>query len=116
EVAYAPPTNELGESIAEIWRGLLNVQQIGINDNFFDIGGHSLFAVQAHRQIQQITEKKLSITDIFRFPTIRSLVAHLSQDSNGKGNGSQTAVKQSADRAASRREKMAQRRKRRQQG
>ncbi|MCP4417734.1 MAG: LLM class flavin-dependent oxidoreductase, partial [Chloroflexi bacterium] len=82
EVAYAPPTNELGESIAEIWRGLLNVQQIGINDNFFDIGGHSLFAVQAHRQIQQITEKKLSITDIFRFPTIRSLVAHLSQDSN----------------------------------
>lgn len=110
QTVYVPPSNELEEQIATIWQELLNVPQVGLNDNFFDLGGHSLLTVQAHRQLKEVVDKELSITDMFRFPTIRALVDYLNLD----GNGSQTAVAQSKDRAANRREKLAQRRNRRQ--
>jgi acyl carrier protein len=108
QTVYVAPTNDLEQKIAEIWQQLLNVPQVGLNDNFFDLGGHSLLTVQAHRQLKEVVEKEISITDMFRFPTIRSLADYLNEE-NGS-NGTQTAVEQSVDRAASRREAMAQRR------
>ena len=113
QTVYVAPSNDLEQKIAEIWQQLLNVPQVGLNDNFFDLGGHSLLTVQAHRQLKEVVEKEISITDMFRFPTIRALADYLNEDANGT-NGMQKAVEQSADRAASRREKMAQRRQRRQ--
>ena len=112
QTAYVAPTNDLEQQIAEIWQQLLNVPQVGLNDNFFDLGGHSLLTVQAHRQLKEVVEKDISITDMFRFPTIRTLADYLNEDSGT--NGTPTAVEQSADRAASRREAMRQRRNRRQ--
>ena len=112
QTVYVAPTNDLEQKIAEIWQKLLNVPQVGLNDNFFDLGGHSLLTVQAHRELKAVVEKEISITDMFRFPTIRTLADYLNEDANG--NGTQTAVEQSVDRAASRREAMAQRRQRRQ--
>ncbi|MCU0900402.1 MAG: phosphopantetheine-binding protein [Cypionkella sp.] len=51
---------------------------MGARDNFFALGGHSLLAVQAHREIREaLGATKLSITDIFRFPTLSALAAHL---------------------------------------
>ena len=112
QTEYVAPTNDLEQEIAKIWQQLLNVSQVGLNDNFFDLGGHSLLTVQAHRQLKDVVEKEISITDMFRFPTIRTLADYLNEDANG--NGAPTAVEQSVDRAASRREAMMQRRKRRQ--
>jgi acyl carrier protein len=108
QTVYVAPGNDLEQKIAEIWQQLLNVPQVGLNDNFFDLGGHSLLTVQAHRQLKEVVEKEISITDMFRFPTIRALADYLNED-NGS-NGTQTAVAQSVDRAASRREAMMQRR------
>ena len=112
QTVYVAPTNDLEQKIAEIWQRLLNVPQVGLNDNFFDLGGHSLLTVQAHRQLKEVVEKEISITDMFRFPTIRTLADYLNEDVNG--NGTPTAVEQSVDRAANRREAMMQRRQRRQ--
>ena len=65
-------------TIAEIWAGLLGVSDIRGEDNFFDLGGHSLLAVQAHRDIKAaLGSSKLSITDIFRFPTLGALAGHI---------------------------------------
>jgi natural product biosynthesis luciferase-like monooxygenase protein len=76
-VAAVPgPGTEAG--IAAIWASILGVGDIRSNDNFFDLGGHSLLAVQAHRAIREkLNLPKLSITDIFRFPTLGALAAHL---------------------------------------
>ncbi|MFV1496560.1 MupA/Atu3671 family FMN-dependent luciferase-like monooxygenase [Phaeobacter sp. JH20_02] len=64
--------------IAEIWAGILGVSGIGAEDNFFTLGGHSLLAVQAHRDIRGALDvPKLSITDIFRFPTLSGLASHI---------------------------------------
>ena len=80
--ADAPvPSGNVEEQIAAVWRGVLGVSQITPNDNFFSLGGHSLLAVQVHRELKAIFgPAKLSITDIFRFPTLGALSRHLAPD------------------------------------
>ena len=73
--ALAPGQAE--PAIARIWARILGVETVRGSDNFFDLGGHSLLAVQAHREIrQQLGLAALTITDIFRFPTLAALAAH----------------------------------------
>jgi natural product biosynthesis luciferase-like monooxygenase protein len=107
---YAPPQNDIEHTIARIWQDVLNVSAVSINDNFFDIGGHSLLAVKAHRLITEALNRPISITDLFRFPTIRSLSSFLSQDTNPG------TVDKGVSRAENRRLLMKQRLERRQRG
>ena len=106
-----PPSNELEKAIAEIWQDLLQVYQIGVDDNFFELGGHSLLIVQAHRRLSAIVDRDLSITDMFRYPTIGALTAYLGQ---GAEDGDEISAWQPLDRAQARRKAMMQRRQRRQ--
>ncbi|HEY8430296.1 MAG TPA: phosphopantetheine-binding protein, partial [Sandaracinaceae bacterium] len=71
------PAGGLEQTIAGIWKRILGLPAVGLRDNFFELGGHSLLAVQAHREIKEATGKPLTVTDIFRFPTIAALAAHL---------------------------------------
>ncbi|KIN61601.1 Non-ribosomal peptide synthetase [Sulfitobacter noctilucae] len=65
-------------AIAQVWSGLLGLTDIRGEDNFFALGGHSLLAVQAHRDIKAaLGTDSLSITDIFRFPTLEGLAGHI---------------------------------------
>ena len=76
--ATAAPTTGSAAAIAQIWSGLLGVGGIQGADNFFALGGHSLLAVQAHRDIKAVLGlSSLSITDIFRFPTLSALSSHV---------------------------------------
>ena len=50
---------------------------MGVHDNFFDLGGHSLKLVQVQRRLQERTGRELSIIDLFRYPTITALAEHL---------------------------------------
>jgi len=72
-----PPDGNLERMIAEVWAKVLQVDAIGADDNFFDLGGHSLLVVQAHRELRDTHGQKLTLTDLYRFPTIRGLAAHL---------------------------------------
>ncbi len=94
------PAGEVEEKVAAVWKRILGLTQVSSHDNFFELGGHSLLAVQAHREIKEATRKELTVTDIFRFPTIAALSAHL----EGDGGGTSSSLKDSADRAAARRQ------------
>lgn len=59
--------------IAGVWRAVLNVPHVGLDDNFFDIGGNSLLMVQAYVMLREATGTSLSVLDLFRYPTIRLL-------------------------------------------
>lgn len=85
EPAWGTSQSPVAREIAAIWSRILGVGTIRAQDNFFNIGGHSLLAVQAHREIREtLGLDKLSITDIFRFPTLAALAAHISgQSTNG---------------------------------
>ena len=76
--AAVPLSAGVQGEIAGIWSRILGVQSISAQDNFFALGGHSLLAVQAHRDIRAaLGIATLSITDIFRFPTLAGLASHI---------------------------------------
>jgi len=111
KIPYAPPKSELEQAIANIWQEVLNVSKIGLNDNFFDLGGHSLLIVRALNLLLEKVDAKPSITDMFRFPTIQTLAEYLRKDS---GDGAEPSMQKSAVRAKARREAIVRRRKSRQ--
>ncbi|WP_374641582.1 MupA/Atu3671 family FMN-dependent luciferase-like monooxygenase [Tabrizicola sp.] len=76
--AETPPADDLEAEIAAVWSRVLGLPSVGRSDNFFSLGGHSLLAVQAHRELRaRLKAEKLAITDIFRFPVLSALAAHL---------------------------------------
>ncbi len=72
---------EIEAKIAAIWSDVLARSDVGLDENFFDLGGHSLLAVRAHRDLKEQLGTPLQITDLFRFPTVRALAAHLGRQS-----------------------------------
>lgn len=68
---------QLETTIAAIWQDILGLPQVGTSDNFFDLGGHSLLVVQVQRRLREACGREVSITDMFRLPTIKALAAHL---------------------------------------
>jgi amino acid adenylation domain-containing protein len=84
EVAYVPPQNEVECSLAAIWQEVLHVEKVGVNDNFFDLGGHSLLMVQVNNKLGTVFNRNLSIVEMFQNPTIKSLAQYLSQKSESK--------------------------------
>jgi natural product biosynthesis luciferase-like monooxygenase protein len=109
--AIAAPEGSSIKQISEIWSRILGVSNIGERDNFFELGGHSLLAIQAHREIRTaLSVPKLSITDVFRFPTLAALAAQV----DAKTGGSETvenadAAPVVAERAAARSDAMSRR-------
>jgi len=70
------PRTEAEQLIAEVWSKLLRVERIGLQDNFFDLGGHSLLVAAAAAEIRQRTGLRLAINR-FVFETLEQLAASL---------------------------------------
>ncbi|MBD2592895.1 amino acid adenylation domain-containing protein [Nostoc spongiaeforme FACHB-130] len=81
---YVAPRNEIEKAIAAIWQEVLQTKTVGMNDNFFDLGGHSLLALKVQSKLQQIIQKNILVTDLFKYPNISSLAQYLSQDTSQK--------------------------------
>ncbi len=74
--ASLPPSNDAEALVSGIWTAELG-RPVGRNDNFFELGGHSLLAVKIFRRLSVATGASLALTDIFRYPTVRSFAARL---------------------------------------
>lgn len=70
---------EAEKIIAGIWKKVLNLNQVGIHDNFFDLGGHSMTMTRLHRNLKPLFKKELSIIDLLQYPTIHSLAVFLGE-------------------------------------
>ncbi|HEX8352729.1 MAG TPA: phosphopantetheine-binding protein, partial [Pyrinomonadaceae bacterium] len=80
---YAAPRNEVEEQIASIWQSVLRVEKVSINDNFFDLGGHSLLMVQVHGEVQKKLQVELGMVEMFRHPTVSALAERLVNGGTG---------------------------------
>jgi amino acid adenylation domain-containing protein len=80
---FAGPSNELEKKISAIWRDVLHLDQFGMDDNFFDIGGNSLRSVRVQNQLMRSLDLKIEIVDLFKFPTVRALAHHLNSNTDG---------------------------------
>ena len=107
EREYLAPAGELEETIAAVWQEVLHLESVGVGDNFFDLGGHSLLVVQVHRALRSQIDQPLSLTDLYRFPTVGSLAAFLSS-----GGGADKTVQDSQARGQKRRDSRLQNRRR----
>ncbi len=104
KVVYVAPQNDHQASIVALWQKLLGRDQVGIDDNFFDIGGHSLLVVRMHRQLEQLLERSVPLTDMYRFTTIRALSGYLASggDDGGGRRGNERAQRRLAARRQAR--------------
>ena len=79
EPEYVAPQTDAERIIANIWQEVLHLKKVGMDDNFFDLGGHSLLMVQVHSKLRQAFEKKISMVEMFQYPTIASVAKHLNR-------------------------------------
>jgi len=77
--AYIAPRTALERTIAGIWRELLHIEQAGLQDNFFDLGGHSLLVVKAQSKLRDALGIDLPVVKLFQYPTVSALAGFLSQ-------------------------------------
>jgi amino acid adenylation domain-containing protein len=87
------PDTDLEAKIASIWQRVLRQKQIGVNENFFDLGGDSLELLAAHAELQKSISPDLPITAMFQYTTVRALAQHLA------GSSSDCLVSEAQERA-----------------
>ena len=91
-------------TLIAIVKEILCIEQVGIHQNFFDLGGNSIHMVQILNKLRTAFQRDLPITEVFRHPTISSLAAYLSQEQDDE-----QALVQSDVRASERKASLARR-------
>ncbi|MHB2147702.1 type I polyketide synthase [Calditrichota bacterium LG25] len=81
---FVAPQNELQEEIAAVWRKLLGIQNIGINDNFFDLGGNSLMGTQLISELRAKFQVELPLRALFEDATISGVAKIIEQETAQK--------------------------------
>ncbi|HEY6351462.1 MAG TPA: amino acid adenylation domain-containing protein [Candidatus Angelobacter sp.] len=86
---YVPPRTELEQMIAASWQEVLGLDQVGVHDNFFDRGGHSLLIMRLHQKLRAVLSLDIELLHLLQFPTIDSLSRFLQAGYNfsGKSQG-----------------------------
>ncbi len=94
---FAAPDTPLEQRFADILCRILNLAQVNVEGNFFEMGANSIHMVKIQKGIAEVTGRELAVTDLFRYPTLRSLITNLFSADEAK-----PAVSASRERAAKR--------------
>jgi amino acid adenylation domain-containing protein len=94
--AHALPGNDIEAKLASVWQEVLGLERVGVHDNFFDLGGHSLLLVRLHSRLAPLFNTSLSIIDLFRLPSVSALARAIAAERNGVNTHNVQAVSQGA--------------------
>ncbi|WP_149179204.1 phosphopantetheine-binding protein [Streptomyces sp. TRM49041] len=95
------------DMVAEIWRDVLELSEVGPDDNFFDLGGHSILLQLVQSRVAERTGKDVALIELFNHPTVRTLARHLD---SGTGGGTDSGGPRSGRRAGGRANRLGSRR------
>jgi acyl carrier protein len=73
------PRTEVERTIAAVWQEVLRVEKVGVHDNFFDLGGHSLLMTRVYSKLGSVLKEKLSMVEMFQYPTVSALAKYVSE-------------------------------------
>ena len=79
-MSYAPPRNSIEEALVKIWAEVLEIDQVGVHDNFFDLGGHSLAATRIISRVVKAFTLELSVKALFDSPTVADMAEVIAGD------------------------------------
>jgi hypothetical protein len=96
-VAGRAPSSPAELAVAGVWREVLGVPRVGVTDNFFEIGGHSLAMAAVAARLSRRLGRTVAVVDLFRYPSVQELAAHLD------GEAADPVFERAAHRAARRR-------------
>ena len=91
------PTTDIEVRLLDIWREVLQIEEIGTRDDFFELGGHSLLAMDLIARINKAFDRSLAVVTLFETPSIRELARSIEQDDSTAVNQSLIRVKQGSD-------------------
>lgn len=77
---YCAPDTDIEKQLINIWKNILNLGVIGTNDNFFDLGGHSLLLTRVFQSVQKLSTKTITMMDMFKYTTISSLAEYITSN------------------------------------
>ncbi len=77
QARFVAPRDEREQALAELWRSLLGVERVGLHDNFFDLGGHSLLLAEFRTVLAASLGHELTMVELFQHPTVGSLAEYL---------------------------------------
>lgn len=83
------PNSDVEQTILNVWKEVLAASQIGTNDNFFDVGGHSLLLTKVQMRLRELLGEDIPMVRLYRYPTVSLLAQHIS--ANGLPAASQAA-------------------------
>lgn len=96
---YVAPGTPTEQTIASIWQDVLEVGQVSLHGNFFQLGGHSLLLVQMHERLREEFESPITLVELFKYPTVSSLAQFI----DGGHDAASTAAAQGREQAQRRR-------------
>ena len=88
---YAPPATTTEDQLTSIWSKVLSVNEVGIHDNFFDLGGHSLAASRVISRVIQTFKLELPVKALFEAPTVAEMAAIISQHQSKRASDNELA-------------------------
>ncbi|MFY0566441.1 non-ribosomal peptide synthetase [Archangium lansingense] len=100
---FEAPRTEVEQLIAGIWKEVLQVERVGLDDPFFALGGNSLLALQVHRRLKTALGTGLALTQLFQYPTVRTLADRLSKQEGTQDSAQTGRARAEARRAFTRR-------------
>jgi amino acid adenylation domain-containing protein len=90
--AYMKPETELERLLAAVWQESLALTEVGVMDNFFDMGGNSFDMIKMNRRLVEVLGREFPLVKMFKYPTIRSLAAYLAHGDGGEADFQEQAA------------------------
>ncbi len=92
--AFVAPRNQFEQNVAAVWQQVLGIEQIGVYDSFFDLGGHSLLITQLTNKLHRTYQVELSIRSLFDNPTVAGMAQVIEQAYAQKATSSEKPIKE----------------------